>query len=373
MKIIVFGHDADDAMLARRIAAMEALGHHVAAYTMRRGPDRPRAWCNSDLGQTYDGQMGQRLMAIGRGIRRGPKQELITKADLLWARNLDMLLVARATRGLGRNLPPMVYEALDIHWSLSRRGPRGAALRAIERWAMKGVSGLVTSSPGFIRHYFEPMQPDHPPIHLLENRVPLDRLSPRPMVAPRTPGPLRLGFVGHLRCERSFQLLVDTAAKLEGKVQIHLHGRVSEDGIPDFHTRATAAPHLHYHGVYQSPDDLSPLYSGLDLVWAGDYLMAAESSAWSLVNRLYEGGYFGVPCIAPAGTETARWIEDHGTGLTLADPTPDSLGQLLLTLTEDSVLASLRRSVAAAPTSLFAEGNETLADILNRVVTGGGE
>ncbi|MEM9421499.1 MAG: glycosyltransferase [Pseudomonadota bacterium] len=375
MRIVVFGHDADDAMLARRIAAMEALGHTVTAYTMRRGPQQRRTWDNHDLGQTHDGQMLHRLWALWKGLGRGPSPATLAQADLIWARNLDMLLLARAALRRVRKNIPIAYEALDIHWSLSQQSLRGALMRATERWAMASAHGLITSSPGFIQNYFARYQKDHPPVHLLENKVPSDRLPARPSPNPRgqaepTP-PLRVGFVGALRCERSFTLLAQTANMMDGAISVHLHGKVSDDGIPNFEERIKASVHMTYYGPYQSPEDLEAVYSTLDIVWAGDYLMAGKSSSWSLVNRLYEGGYFGVPCLAPGGTQTAKWIEQNRTGLTLSDPCPNTLCHLLRQLMKGDQLYQLRRQVLAVPTHIFSQGNQALEQIIQTVANTG--
>ena len=40
------------------------------------------------------------------------------------------------------------------------------------------------------------------------------------------------------------------------------------------------------------------------------------SGGWLLPNRLYEGGYFGVPHLAEAGSETGNYVERLGIGWT---------------------------------------------------------
>ena len=71
------------------------------------------------------------------------------------------------------------------------------------------------------------------------------------------------------------------------------------------------------------------MYQGGDLVWAGDFHAAGAKSRWLLPNRLYEGGYFGAPAIAPADTETARWITSSGAGFVVNEPLHDNLQTLV--------------------------------------------
>jgi len=90
-----------------------------------------------------------------------------------------------------------------------------------------------------------------------------------------------------------------------------------------------------YHGRYRSPEDLAGIYRTLDLVWAGDFMEAGHNSVWLLPNRIYEGGYYAVPSVAPAGTETAAWIEAQNVGFTLAEPLEEAVPKFLSDLGKD--------------------------------------
>ena len=103
------------------------------------------------------------------------------------------------------------------------------------------------------------------------------------------------------------------------KFEIVMHGMPALTEIPDFHHRIQGLTNVDYHGRYRAPEDLARIYAGLDLVWAGDFMEAGYNSVWLLPNRLYEGGYYAVPPIAPAGTQTAQmdrssqgWIYHRG-------------------------------------------------------------
>ena len=124
-----------------------------------------------------------------------------------------------------------------------------------------------------------------------------------------------------------------------------------------------------YHGRYNAPADLAGIYAGLDAVWAGDFMEAGANSVWLLPNRIYEGGYFAVPPIAPTGTQTAAWIEARGTGITLAEPLEETLPALLGELiAEPAPLAAARARLAALDSAVFVEPRGHLAGLIGKAL-----
>ncbi|TGS89750.1 glycosyl transferase family 1, partial [Mesorhizobium sp. M2D.F.Ca.ET.178.01.1.1] len=93
-----------------------------------------------DLGATRDGRFGQRLAAVAKaafGI--GAKLAEMPRPDLIIARNLEMLALARrAKAALGARVP-LVYECLDIHRLVLRDDLVGKALRGAERYLARDV------------------------------------------------------------------------------------------------------------------------------------------------------------------------------------------------------------------------------------------
>jgi succinoglycan biosynthesis protein ExoL len=109
-----------------------------------------------------------------------------------------------------------------------------------------------------------------------------------------------------------------------------------------------------YAGRYKAPEDLAAIYDGLDLVWAGDFMEAGFNSVWLLPNRIYEGGYQGVPAIAPAGTQTARWIEEHGAGFGVEEDIAITLNNLVARLLADrGKVTEARARLLALSDSVF--------------------
>ena len=354
MKVLVVGHDASDAALAKRIGQMRAEDHAVRALTFRRDEDGPRGWDNTDLGRTRDGDFRQRLAAVARGARVASASGAARDAEIVWARNLDAGLVAVAAgaggRG-GRGGPPLIYECLDVHDLLSGEGPRSVLARSLERRVVARAARIVVSAPAFETEHFAPRY-GRRNLDLIENRVTPagPRPAPRPASDARPDRPLTIGWFGILRCQRSLDLLLSVADAARGRVRLTLRGRPAEGALLRFREQVAACPHAGFGGPY-APGDLAGLYAEADLAWAGDWSQDGANSRWLLPNRLYEAGWHGVPVVAPDGTATAGWVRRHGTGL-VCDAAPTTEG-LLATL-RAAPLGALRARLAAAPDALFA-------------------
>ncbi len=377
-RIAFFGHDAADAAVRRRVQGFRDDGLDVIGFTMRRRDDIVTDWQNVDLGRTYDGAYGQRIRSIFRGARRAAAQrDLLASADVIYARNLDMLVTAFLAKRQTGLKTPVVYESLDVHRLLTRKDLIGLALRRAEGALLRRTRRLVVSSPGFLKNYFEVRHKGQYRASLVENRLaagadygarPARDASLRPAAEP-----LRIGWVGVLRCRRSLGLLVDLARKLGPQVRIILHGIPALTEIPDFHDRIRGVANIEFHGRYKAPEDLAHIYGELDVVWAGDFMEAGYNSLWLLPNRLYEGGYYAVPAIAPEGTQTAKWINQRGAGFTIAEDLACTLPGLVRSLIADRGQIAVKRShLLDLPDSTFvATRGELAALILDTLGTSG--
>lgn len=375
-RIAFFGHDAADAAVRRRVQGFLDDGLEVTGFMMRRRDPGALAWDNIDLGETRDGAFLQRIRQVFAGARlAAAARDKLVEADVIYARNLDMLACAFLAKRHARLATPVIYESLDIHRLLTRQDLIGAGVRWLERMLLKRSAGLVVSSPGFIRNHFERRYPGDYRAFLVENR-----LAPGASYGARacerkskpSPGaePLRLGWVGNLRCRRSFELLCDLADRFPDRLEIHLHGVPARTEIPVFEPLIEARPNMHYHGRYRSPEDLAAIYDRLDVVWAGDFMEAGYNSVWLLPNRIYEGGYYCTPSIAPAGTETAAWLERHQCGFIIDEPLQASLPELIGQLINDRAPIAARAAVLAQlPDETFIQPKGFLAEVVQRSLT----
>lgn len=375
-RVAYFAFDRGDAATRRRVTALQKDGVAVDGFAMRRRDDEAPDWVTADLGLTKDNAYGQRLAAIMRGVARTlEKREVLAAADVMIARNLDMLAIAVMARARAGLKTPLIYECLDIHRLMVRDDLVGRVFRGVERTLLKRTSALWVSSPAFLSEYFEPRQPgDHGAI-LVENRMAAGSALPQrpdPATGRGDGRPLRLGWFGNLRCARSLAMMERLGDAYPGALEIHLWGYPALGEIPDFEPRVAAHSSIAYHGRYRAPEDLDRIYGDVDLVWAGDFMDEGFNSDWLLPNRLYEGGWFACPPIAPAKTETGRWIAARGVGFAIPDPLEDEFERLLGELIGDrSPISTARAALRALPDETFVEPAGAVAELIENAIRNG--
>ncbi|ABI75645.1 putative glycosyl transferase [Hyphomonas neptunium ATCC 15444] len=371
-RIAFFGHDAADAAVRRRVRSFQGDGFQVTGFMMRRREPLAQEWENVDLGQTQDGAFLQRIRQVFRGARiAAASGDRLRSADVIYARNLDMLACAFLAKRHAKLATPVIYECLDIHRLLCRTDIIGKGLRALEGWLLKRSKALVVSSPAFLSQHFERYYPGVANAYLVENRLAgqFDYGARQSPAKGQVDGHIRLGWVGNLRCRRSLDLLCALADQFGPRIEVKLHGVPALTEIPDFESKIAARNNMSYHGRYRSPEDLPEIYAGLDVVWSGDFMEAGLNSTWLLPNRIYEGGYYCVPPIAPAGTETARWIARHECGFLPGEPLEQTLPDLIERLLRDaSPIAANGRALEALPEETFVQPVGFLRQIIESIV-----
>lgn len=374
-RVAYFGHDAGDAAIRRRVRAFEDDGVSVTGFMMRRSDAAPTEWNNIDLGRTADGAFLQRIRQVFAGAALAAAQrEVLESADVIIARNLDMLACAFLTKRKAKLATPVIYESLDIHRLLCRQDLVGKALRWLEGRLLRRTKGLIVSSPAFLENHFARYYPDQYRAFLVENRLAAGaQYGPRPVPSTlASDRPLRLGWVGVLRCQRSFNLLCALADKFADRLEIHLHGVPARNEIPVFEPEVSRHPNMVYHGRYKSPEDLSKIYGDLDLVWAGDFMEAGFNSVWLLPNRIYEGGYYCAPAIAPAQTQTAKWISNRRGGFIIDEPLEATLLALISGLLDDATpIFACASALAGCAEDDFVQPEGLLAGLIATVLEEG--
>ncbi|NUS18316.1 MAG: glycosyl transferase family 1 [Mesorhizobium sp.] len=355
LHVLYLVHDLSDPAVRRRVQMLKAGGARVTLAGFRRTTN-PVAEIEGiepvDLGATRDGRFAQRISAVAKAAMSiGSKLGAMARPDLIIARNLEMLALARRANGaLGANVP-IVYECLDIHRLVLRDDFVGRTLRGAERRLARDVKLLVTSSPAFIANYFEPFGQIVAPVELIENKYfeaasvaaahSFDDASPAP--------PWRIGWFGALRCRRSLELLADFTRRQAGRFEVVLRGRPALSEFPDFHGFIEAEPWLSFRGPYRNPEDMAGIYGEVHFSWAIDFFEAGQNSEWLLPNRLYEGCRFGAVPISMAGTETGRFLKRQDIGVLLSEATPEGIEAMLGRMDEDGYRGLKSRVLARNP------------------------
>ncbi|MER8465608.1 glycosyltransferase [Mesorhizobium sp. M1396] len=353
LHVLYLVHDVSDPAVRRRITMLKAGGAQVTLAGFRRTTN-PIADVEGlrpiDLGATRDGRFGQRLAAVAKAaLSVGSKLAGVPRPDLIIARNLEMLALARrASSAFGASVP-IVYECLDIHRLVLRNDVLGKALRATERFLARDVKLLVTSSPAFIANYFKPFGQVAAPIELVENKyfeaAAILPGAPEALESPLGP-PWRIGWFGALRCRRSLELLADFSRRMDGRFEIVLRGRPALSEFPDFHGFVEAEPWLSFRGPYRNPEDMAAIYNDVHFSWAIDFFEAGQNSEWLLPNRLYEGCRFGAVPISMGNTETGRFLKQQDIGVLLPQASPEAL-ETALGKMEEHLFARLKSRVLA--------------------------
>lgn len=331
-RIAFFAHERGDARVVKRISALRDCGWGVLGFTFHRDrgkADAEPAWENVHLGTTFNRRYIQRLFTLAKSLLiLWRRRDALGDCEVIYAINTDNAALALFGRFLSGSRAPLVLELADIQAVMTGGGVVSRILRAIERCVLAKSALLVTTSPGFIRHYFEPVQGYRGEVFLLENKVYPSQGLPE-VSAKREPvrggAPWIIGYSGAFRCRRSMELIRALAERLPGKVHFILRGYASGTITGEFEELLGDSPDVVFGGPYAYPDDLPAMYGAVDFNWCFDESDPNGNSAWLLPNRIYEGGLFKAPALAAAGTETGAWVVANGCGRQIPEPLEENL------------------------------------------------
>ncbi|MFU0504486.1 glycosyltransferase family protein [Pseudaminobacter sp. NGMCC 1.201702] len=354
LHVLYLVHDLSDPAVRRRVVMLQAGGAAVTLAGFRRTAQavtRVENLTPIDLGPTRDGQFTQRLLAVVKAaLSLGQKLEDVRKPDVIIGRNLEMLALARRARALLSADVPIVYECLDIHRLLLGQNGISKAMRGAERALGRKAALLMTSSPAFLRDYFQRFEQITAPVALLQNKVlelaerPMD--IPCEMAVPADGGPWTIGWFGALRCRKSLELLAAFTRRMEGCFEVVLRGRPAYSEFADFDGFVAAEPYLRFEGAYRNPEDLARIYGEVHFSWAIDFFEEGLNSNWLLPNRLYEGCRYGTVPIAMRATETGRFLSDRHLGLLLDEPSVEALAERFESMGAETYAAARKRVLA---------------------------
>ena len=114
VKLAYLVHDLNDAAVSRRVAMLVAAGVEVRLAGFWRGEEPPTAICGAPvtpLRRTYDARLLDRFLSVlNELILSARLRRAVAGADVIMARNLEMLTLGAFVRGRSR----LVYECLDI-------------------------------------------------------------------------------------------------------------------------------------------------------------------------------------------------------------------------------------------------------------------
>ena len=182
-RVLAIVPDAGEPRTAQDIAALRRAGLFVRVASFTRTGD-PEAELR--LGPLPAGTGPGRAVALLRALRHLPRlRRCMAGADVVLARNLDMAALALLVAATLGQRPPLVYQCLDIHGLLTRRGWLARLARWLERRVLARTDRLVVSAPAFLEHHFRHQADPLPDLLLRENRLTPRTAPPRGRASPR--------------------------------------------------------------------------------------------------------------------------------------------------------------------------------------------
>jgi succinoglycan biosynthesis protein ExoL len=363
-KLVFFSPDLTDVSTSKRAQGFLDHGFRLTVFGFRRtryNRTYEPTWPYVALGRTEDGNYWQRIRALICCLPRlVANRWLLNGATIVYARNIDQLLLALLTRLLFARQARIAYEVLDIPPALVADGLVGRTLRWLERLCMRRIGLLVVSSPAYFACYYATVQGYRRPWFLLENKVDASVLSLRP----RTPSRPRViagrgngykwtvAYVGLIRGQETFELIRRIAARLRDTVLFEFHGVLTTVDPERFRVALRDNKNMIYRGAYINPRDLRDIYERVDFSWALDLEHVDHNSRWLRPCRFYEAGLYGVPCVAIREFEIGQFIESMGVGWTFSPPYGDQLVRFFETLSPIQYEARCRR-LQALPVETF--------------------
>ena len=360
MRIAYFVHNLDDAAVSKRLEMLEQGGVEAHLIGFKRFGGAGKSTVPAVvIGRSNDGKFFQRILVILRyilwpfGLTR-----VVKTSDAILCRNLEMLALGYAIKRISGSRAPLSYECLDIHGKLLGESASARLLRKIELFLMNRCHTVITSSPGFIRYYFQAIQHFKGDICLLENKV---MPTSRPQAAALKHKTVwTIGWFGIIRCQKSLDML-DRLTTLVPALRVVISGRVARQEFDDFDAAIETNPSIIYTGPYV-PADLPEIYGRADFVWAIDYYEEGENSTWLLPNRLYDSLAFGSVPIALEQVETGQWLKSRGAGIVVEAPL-EALPPLFAAM-DDVAYARLRQQTGCIPRTDIFHDNSSVAGLI---------
>lgn len=361
-QLVCFCSDVTDATNLKRFRQFVDNGYIVTVFGFHRTRSAAEGGPSAHiiaLGKTVDGNYWQRLTALLRALpiifgHRGT----LRGASVLHARNLDQLLLAFFARLASGKSIPVTYEVLDIPAIMVGNTLASAVMRSIERMLLSRTHLLVVSSPAFHREFFAAIQGYRRPWLLMENRLyPVPSRMDEPQQLPRRSERWIVTYSGTIRGDETFKLIVRLARRLGQKVEFRFRGFLTTVAKDSFEDALQTCENISYGGPYTPHQDLEEVYDGSDFAWAIDLEHRDHNSRWLLPCRLYEAGFFGVPCLAVHGFALGSLLEQNGIGWTFDAPLEDEIVKFFERLTREEHQAMQQR-VRSLSSSLFVAGND---------------
>lgn len=188
---------------------------------------------------------------------------------------------------------------------------RNRVFQIVDWIFIRGVKCLVLTSPYFYKSYFSKYSELDQKTVIVENKLPvafsseIDKYRSQ-YVVKEVGQKIRLGVIGSLVFKNSLMAIRDLMIS-KPDYELHVYG----DGLYNIFEGLS---NVFYHGRFKSPEDLSRIYSTIDInLIMYDY--DNNNVKQALPNKLYESIAFVKPIICSSGVALSALVEDNGYGI----------------------------------------------------------
>lgn len=259
------------------------------------------------------------------------KQLTNTNADIVYAGNLDMLMVATKYANHSKGIK-VVYEIADLHRLIIDEQRNlfkkllSRFLKKKEEKLCKKVDLLVLTSMRFFDVYYK-------------NLIDEDKVVFMPNIPDNTifkdfkknkHDDFVVAFVGSVRYKQQLSMLIEAATS--NNINVLIAGK-DADG-DSFKNKYFGNKQVVFLGEFDYRKDICNIYSGVDCIYSV-YDADMTNVRIALPNKLYESIATCIPIIVAKNTYLASLVEQYGCGCSVSHKNVDELIQTLTRLSTD--------------------------------------
>ena len=269
----------------------------------------------------------RRIPQTQKFSRKAYEHLKISKPDLIYAGNLDMLSIAVKYK---HNIDPktvIVYEVADLHRLIidKQKGIKKAVslyLRKMEKRCVRYVDILVLTSMKYYDVYFSDIIEKNKVVYIPNMPESATFAGYKPKN--RDNEQFTVGFIGWIRYKDQLRMLVKAAGKANCKV---LFAGTDTEG-ESFENYCSQFPYVSFLGTYDYESSIKDLYDMVDCVYAV-YDADWANVRVALPNKLYETILCEKPIIVAKGTYLSEQVKEYGIGYAVSHNDPEELIVLL--------------------------------------------
>lgn len=234
-----------------------------------------------------------------------------------------------------------IYEESDLTHTYLTSAVMRWAFERIDRWIIKRSLLTVFTSEGFRKYHYGDFVPTNTVI--IPNRLP-SVVKTITRIPKEVHDNLRIGFVGHIRFE-AVKSFAETFCRNNPQNEFHFYGDFASEREHELFDSLNQYGNCIFHGPFKTPNDLSSIYSGLDLVLA-TYDVKYNNVRYAEPNKLYEAIYYETPIIVSEGCYLGDKVKQLNVGYTVDAMNEKAIMTLLEEISTDALdqkIQSIRR------------------------------